>query len=100
ATQLIQSAEGGIIKDMKVREGDIVDEGQVLVELDNTTVITDVNELQQRLWTGLAATARLQAEIDGKDATNIQFDKELLEKAPEVADAERANAQIRKLQLQ
>ncbi len=100
ATQLIQSAEGGIIKEMKVHEGDIVEAGQVLVELDNTTVTTDVNELQQRLWSGLAASARLQAEIDGKDPSEIEFDKDLLEKAPDVANAERAVAQIRKLQLQ
>jgi adhesin transport system membrane fusion protein len=100
ATQLIQSAEGGIIKDMLVKEGDIVKEGQVLVEMDNTTVATDVNELQQRLWTGLAATARLQAELDGKSPNEIQFDKELLAKAPEVAEAERAQALVRQQQLQ
>ena len=41
ATQLIQSAEGGIIKDMKVKEGDIVEPGQELVEMDNTTVATE-----------------------------------------------------------
>jgi adhesin transport system membrane fusion protein len=100
ATQLIQSAEGGIIKDMKVKEGDIVDEGQVLVEMDNTTVATDVNELQQRLWTGLAATERLQAELDGKTPDQIVFDKELMAKAPEVAEAERAQALVRQQQLQ
>lgn len=100
ATQLIQSAEGGIIKDMMVKEGDIVKEGQTLVEMDNTTVATDVNELQQRLWTGLAATARLQAELDGKAPNEIQFDKELLIKAPDVAEAERAQAVVRQQQLQ
>ncbi|MET1027607.1 MAG: HlyD family type I secretion periplasmic adaptor subunit [Dongiaceae bacterium] len=100
ATQLIQSAEGGIIKDMKVHEGDIVDEGQMLAEMDNTTVSTDVNELRQRYWTGLAATARLQAEVDGKDPSQIQFDPELVAKAPEVVAAERSVAQIRQAQLQ
>lgn len=100
ATQLIQSAEGGLIKDMKVKEGDIVEPGQILVEMDNTTVSTDVNELQQRYWTGLAASARLQAEVDGKSPDQIQFDKDLMDKAPEVAEAERAQARIRQQQLQ
>jgi adhesin transport system membrane fusion protein len=100
ATQLIQSAEGGLIKDLKVKEGDIVEPGQVLVEMDNTTVSTDVNELQQRYWTGLAASSRLQAEVDGKSPDQIQFDPDLLAKAPEVADAERAQARIRQMQLQ
>jgi len=100
ATQLIQSAEGGLIKDMKVKEGDIVEPGQVLVEMDNTTVSTDVNELQQRYWTGLAASARLQAEVDGKSPDQIQFDPDLLAKAPEVAAAEQAQARIRQQQLQ
>ncbi|HWT97825.1 MAG TPA: HlyD family type I secretion periplasmic adaptor subunit [Terriglobales bacterium] len=100
ATQLIQSAEGGLIKDLKVKEGDIVEPGQVLVEMDNTTVSTDVNELQQRYWTGLAASSRLQAEVDGKSPDQIQFDPDLLAKAPEVAEAERAQARIRQMQLQ
>jgi adhesin transport system membrane fusion protein len=100
ATQLIQSAEGGLIKDLKVKEGDIVEPGQVLVEMDNTTVSTDVNELQQRYWTGLAASARLQAEVDGKSPDQIQFDPDLLAKAPEVAEAERAQARVRQMQLQ
>lgn len=100
ATQLIQSAEGGIIKDMKVHEGDIVDAGQVLVEIDNTTVRTDANELQQRYWTALAATERLQAELDGKAPDEIQFDKDLLAKAPQFADNERDQAKIRRQQLQ
>jgi len=100
ATQLIQSADGGIIKDMKVREGDIVDEGQVLVEMDNTTVSTDANELQQRYWTALAASERLQAELDGKSPDEIQFDKDLLAKAPQFAANERDQAKIRRQQLQ
>jgi adhesin transport system membrane fusion protein len=100
ATQLIQSAEGGIIKDMKVREGDIVDEGQILVEMDNTTVSTDANELQQRYWTALAASERLQAELDGKSPDEIQFDKDLLAKAPQFAVNERDQAKIRRQQLQ
>jgi len=100
ATQLIQSAEGGIIKDMKVREGDIVEAGQELVEMDNTTVSTDVNELQQRYWTALASSERLQAELDGKTADEIVFDKDLVAKAPQFAQNERDQARIRKQQLQ
>ena len=100
ATQLIQSADGGIIKDMKVHEGEIVEEGQILVELDNTTVSTDANELQQRYWTALAASERLQAELDGKSPEEIQFDKDLLAKAPQFAENERDQAKIRRQQLQ
>src|SRR6185369_3555572 len=99
STQLIQSAEGGIIKDLKVREGDIVEPGQMLVEMDNTTVSTDVNELQQRYWAGLAASERMQAELEGKKPDEIVFDPDLMAKAPEVAEAERAQAFIRQQQL-
>jgi adhesin transport system membrane fusion protein len=100
ATQLIQSPEGGIIKTMLVKEGDIVDEGQILAEMDNTTVSTDVNEVQQRYWTALAATERLQAELDGKAPEDIQFDKDLMAKAPQFAEHERDQARIRRQQLQ
>ena len=34
--QVIQNLEGGIISEILVREGDVVDKGQILIKLDNT----------------------------------------------------------------
>ena len=47
--QMIQSLEGGILVDLKVREGDIVDEGEVLAQLDRTKTESTVQESASRV---------------------------------------------------
>lgn len=64
-TQLIQSQEGGILEALLVKEGDIVERGQVLAHLERTRAETAYLETRARA-AGLEATvARLQAEVFG-----------------------------------
>jgi adhesin transport system membrane fusion protein len=100
-TQVIQSVKGGKIKALNVREGDIVEPGQVVAVLDNTELSTNEAELKQRKWTSSAALARLQAEIGGKDdPAQVVFPDDLLKEAPQVAETERSVFVIRQLQVQ
>ena len=100
-TQVIQSEKGGVLLDLKVREGDIVNAGDVVAVIDNTQLATNMAELQQRYWTGLAASARLQAELDGvKDPEEIKFSPELLAQAPEVAETEKSVFVVRQQQVE
>ena len=46
--QVVQSLEGGIIKKILVREGDTVQQGQPVVQLDNTKFASDLGELQAK----------------------------------------------------
>ena len=63
--QMIQSLEGGILVDLKVREGDIVDAGQALAQLDRTKTESTVQESEGRLRAAIATSARLMAEVNG-----------------------------------
>lgn len=100
-TQVIQSEKGGVLLDLKVREGDIVNAGDVVAVIDNTQLATNMAELQQRYWSGLAASARLQAELDGvDDPEKIKFSSELLAQAPEVAETEKSVYVVRQQQLE
>lgn len=94
-TQMIQSERGGRIVELPVREGDIVEAGQRVVVLDNSTIRTNVAELEQRVWTGMAAVARLEVEQSGGKLEDIKFPDELLEKAPQYARAEEITFKIR-----
>lgn len=98
--QVIQNLEGGIMADILVREGEIVDKGQVLLRIENSTAQSNYSDLRKRYLSGLAAIARLDAELAGKSADEIVFPDELMQEAPAVADAERANAAIRREQLE
>ncbi len=64
-TQVIQSQEGGTIQELRVREGDTVDQGQLLVQIDKTRFQSQYLETRARA-VGLGATvARLKAEVLG-----------------------------------
>lgn len=72
--QVIQSLEGGILLDLMVREGDIVEPNQVLAQMDLTKTESNVEESASRYRATLASVARLEAEVNG---TELDFPAEL-----------------------
>ncbi len=66
-SQIIQSQDGGVIEEMMVREGDVVQRDQVLVKIDGTRQQSSYLETRAKA-AGLAITvARLQAEVLGRE---------------------------------
>ena len=63
----VQHLEGGIIRDMLVREGDLVEAGQTLVRLDDTPARSKLRRLVLREYRLLTMQARLEAQIDLKE---------------------------------
>lgn len=80
----IQHLEGGIIRQVLVREGERVTAGQVLVRLDSATADANLARLEAARRSALALEARLIAERDG--AESVAFPAEL-SASPESADA-------------
>jgi HlyD family type I secretion membrane fusion protein len=62
----IQHLEGGVIREIMVREGDIVQPGQLLVQLDDTAPRADMRRLLLRQIRLEAIIARLTTEAAGK----------------------------------
>jgi HlyD family secretion protein len=83
--QTIQHLEGGIIREILVRDSDLVVAGQALVVLEGVGARAEVGRLEERLRTLAAQEARLRAERS--DAEEIRFDHAILADAgaPEVA---------------
>jgi membrane fusion protein, adhesin transport system len=98
--QLIQNLEGGILADVMVREGDVVEKGQVLLRIDNRRAESDLSDLRQQYLHLSAVVARLEGEIARKSPAEIEFPSDLTKEAPLLAEAERANAEIRAEQLE
>jgi adhesin transport system membrane fusion protein len=64
--QIVQSADGGVIRDLRVREGDVVKRGQLLVTLDRTALGASVGEGQARVAALKTAMVRIEAELFGR----------------------------------
>lgn len=73
--QIVQNLEGGIVKEVFVREGQSVTRGQELVRLDDNRFSPDLNAVKVQKSQLLAKSLRLKAEADGDPFP----EKELLE---------------------
>lgn len=61
---VVQHLEGGIVRSIAVKEGDVVQRGQVLISLDDTSARASVDILTNQLVSALSTQARLQAEFE------------------------------------
>lgn len=75
--KIIQHLEGGVIREIYVREGDVVEQGQLLVDLDETAPRAELRRLFLRSMRLTAIDARLQAEM--READEITFPNELIQ---------------------
>lgn len=73
-TQIIQSAEGGVIDQIFVKEGDQVKRGQVLVTLDSVKLAAAVAEGESKVASLKGTLARLDAELFDRP---LNFPKEV-----------------------
>lgn len=75
----VQHLSGGIIKRVLVGEGELVHEGQVLIELDAATARANHESVRQRYLGLRAMQGRLEAEQT--DADSVRFHPDLVEAA-------------------
>lgn len=83
--QVAQHFEGGVVEEILVREGAIVEKDQVLLRINNTNAEAEYQENLSRSWSLKGAIARLKAESSGK---KLVMPAEVTAKAPEVARRE------------
>jgi len=65
--QVVQNLEGGIVADIKVRVGDIVNKNQVLMLIDDTRYASSFQENKVKGDALTAKIARLSAEVSGRN---------------------------------
>lgn len=84
--QVVQSFDGGVVAEILVREGQVVEAGDLLLRIDPTRFISNFRENRAQLLSLQARAARLQALAA---RTPLIFSEELLTEAPDIANHER-----------
>lgn len=65
-TQTIQNLEGGIVRNIQVREGQIVEKGAVLAQLDNEVAESSFRDAVSKAIENSLALVRLEAELQNR----------------------------------
>lgn len=98
----VQHREGGIVKDIMVKDGDRIEAGALLIRLDDTVTRANLATVNKQLNELLATEARLLAERD--DRRGIRFPQDLLSRSEqqeiaEILDGQRALMSARRAGL-
>src|SRR4051812_19526696 len=86
--QIVQSLEGGIIEQILVHEGTVVEEGQTLMRINDTKFASEFGEVRERRAAAAARVARLDAEVRG--LKTLVFPDELIKVAPRAVETEKS----------
>ncbi len=95
--QVVQNLEGGILSEILVREGDVVEKGQVLLRIDDTRFASTLREGRVHYLALLAKAARLRAEANG---TAFEAPEDVQKERPELITQERDLFTARARELQ
>ncbi len=95
--QVLQSLEAGVIADILVSEGELVEQGQPLLRIDDVRQGAGVQEVRSRVHALRAMAVRLHAEA--RDVPAV-FPEDLLRVAPDVVANEQRTYQARRAALQ
>lgn len=95
--QVVQSLEGGIVREILAREGALVREGDTLLRIDPTLAGSTFGEVRERLLGLKAMIARLEAEVNG---TQLTMPPEVLQQRPDLVANQIQQHDVRKRELE
>lgn len=84
-TQIVQAADGGILVDMKVKEGDEVQQGQVIAVLDKDRALAAFTESYGKVAALRMTVSRLQAELAERV---LVYEPAIRERYPNLVDTQ------------
>ncbi|WP_339512722.1 HlyD family type I secretion periplasmic adaptor subunit [Pseudomonas sp. RL_15y_Pfl2_60] len=95
--QVIQNLEGGIVSEIFVREGQVVNKNDVLLRLDDTRFLSNKGESDADRLALIARVERLSAEAEGRP---LAMPEEITRSAPQLAEDEAGLYSSRQQRLQ
>ena len=98
--KVVQHQEGGTVREIRVRDGEQVRQGQVLVVLEDVRVDATLDLLSTELLAQHAKLARLGAEAAYAERIVFPVDVEEKSKMAEILERERAVFRVRRASLE
>lgn len=95
--QVIQSVDGGIVSEILIREGQIVEKDQLLLKIDETRFVSSLRENRAEYISLVAKAARLTALAEGK---LFVLPQEVRQEFPQIATQERNLYDSRRMELE
>jgi len=84
-TQILQAADGGVLVEMRVKEGDVVEKGQVIAVLEKNRALAAYNESYGKVVALKMSVWRLQAELAER---KLNYDQTLKDNYPDLVDTQ------------
>ncbi|KAB2314753.1 HlyD family type I secretion periplasmic adaptor subunit [Betaproteobacteria bacterium SCN2] len=94
--QVIQSVDGGVVSEILVHEGQVVEPGQLLFKIDETRFVSSLAENRAQYLALLAKAERLRALAEGRD---FVVPPEVEKEAPALASQELNLYSSRRIEL-
>lgn len=94
--QVVQSFEGGVIREIRARQGETVEAGDILLVLEGGMLEGGYLEIRQQFMALQATVERLEAEIH---AQPLEFSRAVASEVPRIATAERELYEGRRTEL-
>ncbi|SFS37992.1 membrane fusion protein, adhesin transport system [Sulfitobacter marinus] len=93
--QIIQNLEGGILAELAVGEGDIVEKGDVLARLHGTQFQSSVDDLEDQISAFEIRRLRLEAEMAGQSEFDVPA--AFVQRTPDIVASERVLLKARQV---
>ena len=94
--QIVQAVDGGVVSEILVREGQVVEKGQSLFLIDKTRFVSSLRENRVQYLALLAKSARLRALAEN---TIFQLPPEVMQEDPNLVEEERSMYNARRSEL-
>lgn len=87
-TQIIQASEAGVVQEIAVQRGQVVNRGDLIVRLDDTLTTSSLGEAEARQRALRAQIARLGIEESGDTTSPFACPEDLVTSVPQICDNE------------
>ena len=95
--QVVQNMEGGIVKSINVKQGDLVEKDDVVLSMESVQFSSEFDSKKQQVMSLMAKEARLLAEVN---ETGLSYTKEFTAMAGHYVSVETSEFETRKRRLQ